>query len=115
MGSEVPFFILRMKYFSKAILARCTQYPSPNQFTLRGGIWGRAMKAAPRSPKSARHTAFQVAFWVGLNPSSMARMLWAVAVTIDSIMKPVLGTPVGTGVGSVGAMATHTPTANTFG
>ena len=32
-------------------------------------------------------------------------------VTIDSIMKPVLGTPVGIGVGSVGAMATQTPAA----
>ena len=42
-------------------------------------------------------------------------MLWAVAVTIDSIMKPVLGTPQGTGVGPVGGMATQTPTAKMFG
>ena len=36
-------------------------------------------------------------------------MLWAVAVTMDSIMNPVFGTPVGTGVGSFGAMAMQTP------
>jgi len=38
-------------------------------------------------------------------------MSCAVAVTVDSIMKPVFGAPVGTGVASTGGMATHTPTA----
>jgi hypothetical protein len=33
-------------------------------------------------------------------------MLTAVAVTIDSIMKPVFGVPTGTGVGPTGGMAT---------
>jgi hypothetical protein len=33
--------------------------------TLRGGICGWATKAAPLSPKSARQTAFQVAFALG--------------------------------------------------
>ena len=42
-------------------------------------------------------------------------MLCAVAVTMDSIMKPVFGTPTGTGVGPIGAMATQTPTAKTLG
>ena len=42
-------------------------------------------------------------------------MLRAVAVTIDSIMKPVFGTPQGTGVGPVGGIATQTPTEKTFG
>ena len=37
-------------------------------------------------------------------------MLRAVAVTMDSIMKPVFGTPHGTGVGPTGGMATQTPT-----
>ena len=37
-GSVLPFFILRMKYFSKPILARCTHLPFLNQLTLRGGI-----------------------------------------------------------------------------
>ena len=41
-------------------------------------------------------------------------MFWAVAVTMDSIMKPVFGTPQGTGVGPMGGMATQTPTAKTF-
>ena len=41
-------------------------------------------------------------------------MLLAVAVTIDSIMKPVFGTPQATGVGPIGGMATQTPTENTF-
>jgi hypothetical protein len=41
-------------------------------------------------------------------------MLCAVAVTMDSIMKPVFGTPTGTGVLPIGGMATHTPTAKTF-
>src|SRR6266581_457932 len=85
-GSVVPFFILRMKYFSKATLARWTHLPSENQFTLRGGICGRATKAAPVSPKSARQTAFQVARSSGSRPSSWLRMLCAVAATIDSIM-----------------------------
>ncbi len=35
----------------------------------------------------------------------------AVAVTMDSIMKPVFGTPVGTGVADTGAIATPTPIA----
>ena len=38
-------------------------------------------------------------------------MLCAVAVTIDSIMYPVFGAPVGTGVASTGGIATQTPTA----
>jgi hypothetical protein len=42
-------------------------------------------------------------------------MFIAVAVTMDSIMKPVLGTPTGTGVAPTGAMATHTPTAKMLG
>ena len=42
-------------------------------------------------------------------------MLWAVAVTMDSIMKPVLGTPTGTGVGPIGGIATQTPTAKISG
>ena len=42
-------------------------------------------------------------------------MFRAVAVTIDSIMKPVFGTPTGTGVAPTGAIATQTPIANTFG
>ena len=42
-------------------------------------------------------------------------MLRAVAVTIDSIMKPVFGTPQATGVGPIGGMATQTPTEKTFG
>ena len=82
----MPLFILRMKYFSKAILARCTHLPSLNQLTLRGGICGSATNAMPVSPRSARQTAFQVAFSVGALPSIAARMLCAVAVTIDSIM-----------------------------
>ena len=41
-------------------------------------------------------------------------MFFAVAVTMDSIMKPVLGTPQGTGVGPIGGMATQTPTAKIF-
>ena len=36
--------------------------------------------------------------------------LRAVAVTIDSIINPVFGTPVGTGVAATGGMATPTPT-----
>ena len=42
-------------------------------------------------------------------------MLWAVAVTMLSIMKPVFGTPQGTGVGPIGGIATQTPTAKMFG
>ena len=38
-------------------------------------------------------------------------MLPAVAATIDSIMKPVFGTPAGTGVFPIGGFATQTPTA----
>ncbi len=67
-GSELPVFILRMKYFSKAILARCTHLPFLNQFTLRGGICGSATKAAPVSPMSARQMAFQVALAVAVRP-----------------------------------------------
>ena len=42
-------------------------------------------------------------------------MLRAVAVTIDSIMKPVFGTPTGTGVLPIGGIATQTPTAKISG
>ena len=34
---------------------------------------------------------------------------------MDSIMKPVFGTPTGTGVLPTGGMATQTPMPNTFG
>src|SRR5512137_2047114 len=115
MGSELPVLILRMKYFSKAILARCTHLPFLNQLTLRGGICGSATNAMPVSPRSARHTAFHVALCVAGLPSIASRMLCAVAVTIDSIMYPVFGAPVGTGVASTGGIATQTPTPYTFG
>ena len=42
-------------------------------------------------------------------------MFSAVAVTIDSIMKPVFGTPTGSGVLPTGGMATQTPIAKMFG
>src|ERR1017187_2557391 len=92
-----------MKYFSKAIFARCTHLPFLDQVTLRGGICGSATKAA-------RHTAFQVASASAGLPAISATILAAVADTIDSIMYPVLGAPVGTGVTSTGGIATHTPT-----
>lgn len=37
------------------------------------------------------------------------------ALTLDSIMYPVLGAPVGTGVASTGGIATQTPTAKMLG
>src|SRR5665811_2600308 len=89
-----------MKYFSNATLARCTQVPSENQFTLRGGICGIATNATPPSPKSARQTAFQVASLSAGRPFNSAWMLSTVAVTMDSIIYPVLGVPVGIGVAS---------------
>src|SRR3546814_7769760 len=48
-GSVLPDFIFIRKYFSKAILATCTQRPTLVQVTLRGGICGSATKATPRS------------------------------------------------------------------
>ena len=42
-------------------------------------------------------------------------MFAAVAVTMLSIMKPVFGTPQGTGVGPIGGIATQTPTAKILG
>ena len=72
IGSEVPFFILRRKYFSKPIFATCTHFPFLNQLTLRGGICGSATKAAPVSPKSARQIAFHVPTFSGSAPSSSA-------------------------------------------
>ena len=42
------------------------------------------------------------------------RILCAVAVTMLSIMKPVFGQPVGTGVTSTGGMAIQTPTEKMF-
>ena len=104
-----------MKYFSNATLARCTHLPCFAQVTLRGGICGMATNAAPLSPMSARHTAFQVASAVAGLPSMAALMLAASAPTMDSIMKPVLGAPVGTAVTSTGGIATHTPAEKMFG
>ena len=75
-----------MKYFSKAILARCTHLPSENQFTLRGGICRIATNVTPLLPKSASQIAFQVASLSGVPPVSSAWMLYTVAVTMDSIM-----------------------------
>lgn len=82
----MPVFILRMKYFSKPILARWTHLPFLNQFTLRGGICGSATKAAPVSPMSARQMAFQVAWVSGFSPFSSASMLCTMALTMVSIM-----------------------------
>jgi len=50
----------------------------------------------------------------GVWPLSNEPMFLAVAVTIDSIMNPVFGTPTGTGVAPTGAIATHTPIAKIF-
>src|SRR3546814_8078109 len=69
------------------------------------------LNATPVSPMSARHTAFQVPSKSAGLPCSSAWMLRTMVVTIDSIMKPVLGAPVGTGVASTGGIATHTPAA----
>ena len=44
------------------------------------------------------------------SPRKSAPIFRAVAVTMDSIMKPVLGTPTGTGLGPTGGMAMETPT-----
>src|SRR3990167_8862179 len=74
-GSELPFLILRMKYFSNAILARCTHLPFLNQLTLRGGICGSATKAAPVSHMSARQMAFHVAVAVAGVPAICAAIL----------------------------------------
>ena len=41
----------------------------------------------------------------GSSPRKSAPIFRAVAVTMDSIMKPVLGTPTGTGLGPTGGMA----------
>src|SRR3546814_3029207 len=60
-GPVLPDFIFIRKYFSKAILATCTQPPTLVQVTLRGRICGSAPKATPVSPMSARQIAFQVA------------------------------------------------------
>ena len=89
--------------------------PDDDQLTLRGGICGCATKAMPSSPKSARQTAFHVATAFGSWPRSSEPTLAAVAVTIDPIMKPVFGTPTGSGVLPTGGIATQTPTAKTFG
>src|SRR5690606_20761522 len=110
-GSVLPDFIFIRKYFSKATLATCTQRPTLAQVTLRGGICGSATKATPVSPMSARQIAFQLASTVPGLPAMSAWMLRATVVTMDSIMKPVFGAPVGTGVASTGGMATHTPSA----
>jgi hypothetical protein len=72
-------------------------------------------EAMPVSPKSARQIAFQVGCADGVSPLSSAPIFIAVAVTIDSIMNPVFGTPTGTGVAPTGAIATQTPIAKTFG
>ena len=96
-------------------MAAWTHLPCDDQLTLRGGICGCATKAMPSSPKSARQTAFHVAAALGSSPRSSAPMFSAVAVTMDSIMKPVLGTPTGSGVLPTGGMATQTPIAKTFG
>lgn len=58
--------------------------------------------ATPLSPKSARQTAFHVASEFGDLPSSNAPILCTVTVTMDSIVKPVFGTPTGTGDGPTG-------------
>src|SRR3972149_237790 len=107
----MPFFILRRKYFSNPTLARCTQRPFFAQVTSLGGICGIATNATPVLPMSARHIAFHVAIAEACPPSIEALIFLTVAATMPSIMKPVLGTPVGIGVASLGAMAMHTPIA----
>jgi hypothetical protein len=47
---------------------------------LRGGICGKATKATPLSPKSARQTAFQVARAAGGSPAIACSMLRVTAV-----------------------------------
>jgi hypothetical protein len=99
---------LAHEVFLEPDLGQWTHLPSLDQLTLRGGICGWATKATPPSPKSARQTAFQVASSAGSLPASSLE-IGGNAVTMLSIMKPVLGTPTGTGVGPIGGMATQTP------
>src|SRR5690606_33891761 len=114
-GSDVRWRILQRKYFSNAMLATCTHLPIFVQVTLRGGVCGSAAKAAPVPPVSARQAAFQVPSKSAGSPARSAWMLRTMVVTIDSIMKPVLGAPVATGVASTGGIATHTPAAKMRG
>ena len=95
-GSLLAAPHLAQEVLRRATLARCTTSLDA-QLMLRGGICGSATKATPESPKSARHTAFQ---WPRprSSPRKSAPIFRAVAVTMDSIMKPVLGTPTGTGL-----------------
>ena len=59
--------------------------------------------------------AFHVGRALTGSPFSNAPMLCATAVTMDSIMKPVFGTPTGTGLEPIGGMATQTPMAKMSG
>ena len=83
--------------------------PSFAHVTFRGGICGSATNAAPVSPKSARQIAFHVPRATAGLPFNSAAMFSQIALTMDSIMYPVFGAPVGTGVTSTGGIATQTP------
>jgi hypothetical protein len=82
--------------------------PWLDQLTLRGGIWGWATKHAAIAEIGKAHRV-PARHFIGLAPVQFGGDVVATAVTMLSIMKPVLGTPTGTGVGPMGGIATHTP------
>src|SRR3569833_3293458 len=106
---------LAHEIFLEGHLGEVHHLPFLNQLTLRGGICGRPTKAAPVSPMSARQIAFHVALASAALPLMSAAMFSTMAVTMASIMLPVLGAPVGTSVTSTGGMATQTPAAKMLG
>lgn len=77
----------------------------------RGGRSGSATIRAAVRPMSMKQTTLSSCRrGAGRFPTSAA-MLAAAALARRTVMNPVLGTPVGTGVGSAGARAMATPTA----
>jgi hypothetical protein len=80
--------------------------PWLDQLTLRGGICGWAQRRHRRNRQGTPRSSSGL---IGLAAVDLGGELWATAVTMLSIMKPVLGTPTGTGVGPMGGIATHTP------
>jgi hypothetical protein len=99
---------LAQEVFFETDLGQCTHLPWLDQLTLRGGICGWATKAR-RHRRNRQGTPRSSSGFIGLAPVDLGGDVVATAVTMLSIMKPVLGTPTGTGVGPMGGMATHTP------
>src|SRR5512139_350851 len=109
-----PFFIFHRKYFSNPTFIHFAQTAFLVYELCLGGSTGYAFISAAVFPISMRQTTLSSSARGGGVPVISDAMVSAAVFAILTVIKPVFGTPVGTGVTSGGAIAIATPMAKMF-